>query len=241
MPNRNTTLVISLDTDWAPEWTVVKALEELADAGLAGTIFATHDYPLLRDAAGKLDVEIGLHPRISGDIEDLQYQLGALRRLHGIYPNAVSVRTHGLAQSTNLLRGFFQEGLVVDSSLNLFGLPSVSLVQTPWGMVRAPVSWSDAAYLISGGTMTSKPWMATKGLCVLNFHPIHLALNTTSWDQYCAFKEKFPDIHAVLPDQVAEFKLRSGKQGIHSIWMATLRAVRSARFRVVTMRQLGSL
>ena len=53
---------LSFDQDWAPDWALNDILERLEEVGLGGTVFITHDSPLLERMKSKANIELGWHP-----------------------------------------------------------------------------------------------------------------------------------------------------------------------------------
>ena len=92
---------ITIDIDWAPDWAIARCYEMCRDAGLPCTFFATHESDILADlrAAGPT-VEIGIHPNLIGRSNTPLDYRHALDEAMGVVPEAVSMRTHSLVQST---------------------------------------------------------------------------------------------------------------------------------------------
>jgi hypothetical protein len=100
-------------------------------------------------------------------------------------PNAKSVRSHSLTQSERLVDQFRNAGLTHIS--NLF-IPYGSGIEAKpfcvWDqMVMVPHSWQDnVALKMDIGFPDQADFMS--GLQVLDFHPIHVFLNSESMDRY---------------------------------------------------------
>ena len=100
-------------------------------------------------------------------------------------PNATAVRSHSMMQSSLLLDLFADRGLTHDC--NHFIPADAGIEQKPWriwnGLTKVPYSWEDDIHCIAGGV---NPVQACHGpgLSVVDFHPIHLFLNTEALDRY---------------------------------------------------------
>ena len=96
---------VTIDLDWAPDFAIRHAARILIEKNIKATWFITHDSPAVRelfDSAGLF--EVGIHPNfMSGTSHGATYQ-EVVAHVLGIYPPAKAVRTHGLFQSSNILR-----------------------------------------------------------------------------------------------------------------------------------------
>ncbi len=179
---------LTIDVDWAQDAILADTLQLLIDYDVSATIFATHKTPLLEGLSEK--IEVGIHPNFN----DLLMGKGGnfqkvIDDLMTHFPSAKGVRSHSLTQSSHILNYFVSIGLTYDS--NLF-LPYQNVA--PFfhfnGFVRIPYHWEDDYHYGIGRTFD------TVGLNlddhhswnILNFHPIHVFLNTENQDRYILSK-----------------------------------------------------
>lgn len=182
-------IYITIDVDWACDEVLGHTIDFLEENEMKATFFVTHDTPLLNRLRESSLFELGIHP-------NFQYLLNGTSEFHNmeevlehileIVPEAVSVRCHSLVQSSPLLDLFQSKGLKYD--VNLF-IPWESGIELRpirhWnGMLRVPYCWEDDGACISGNWITKDQLSELKGLKVINFHPIHLYLNTERLERY---------------------------------------------------------
>ncbi len=104
------------------------------------------------------------------------------------------MRTHSLVQSTPMLQFVErQTDVAVDVSLLMpfvTGLKAFQhhLLQDMRGLIRLPYFWEDDIAAIWPDWDWSSSVSESEGLCIYDFHPIHVALNMASIDQYSRLK-----------------------------------------------------
>ncbi|MCE3229976.1 MAG: hypothetical protein K0S32_4527, partial [Bacteroidetes bacterium] len=94
------------------------------------------------------------------------------------YPNATGFRSHGLVQSSNILRKAADYGLKYDSNLLLYDFEMIRPIKTFYNLVRFPYHWSDASNLLwNRENDLSELGLDFEGLKIYDFHPILIYLN----------------------------------------------------------------
>lgn len=196
-------IYLTFDTDWASDAVVSDTVDLLDSRGVAATVFVTHASPALLALTSHPRIEVGLHPNFNpllqaGATADAASILAAL---HDAYPDAVSVRSHSLFQSSTLQGLFRSRALTHD--LNMF-IPSWSGIECkPYrevnNIARLPYFWEDDVHVDALNNGHVDGWhvdalLDTSGLKVFDFHPIHVFLNTESMDRYRA---SLPDAHDI--------------------------------------------
>ncbi len=118
------------------------------------------------------------------------------------------MRTHGLHQSSALLTLAQREiGIELDASLFLPHTPRLGPMDlwTDAGrLVRVPYLWEDDAEMFRPSPVWRlAPLLALgDGLKVLDFHPIHVFLNSSSLAPYAALKERHPTFDGIRAGQI---------------------------------------
>lgn len=95
---------LTLDVDWAPDFMIDNVAERLVSQGVNATWFVTHESPAidrLRRHPGLF--ELGIHPNFSRGSTHGATPEAVLRSCLSLVPDAVSMRTHALIQSSPLL------------------------------------------------------------------------------------------------------------------------------------------
>ena len=214
--------IITLDVDWAPDFVVDEVADRLADRGVRATWFLTHEGPAVERLKSRHALfELGIHPNFlegSSQGSDPTEVLGFFRDL---VPNAVSVRSHAMVQSSRLMELYAsQTALRVDSTLFLPGWPDIHPFEHRVGgrsMVRIPFCWADDYELSSpNGAPGWAGYERMPGLKVFLFHPIHVYLNSTSPETYASLKCSFPSLREVTQKELDRF--RAGGYGVGTVF-----------------------
>jgi hypothetical protein len=184
------TFVFTVDAEWAPPEIVADVLRKFEEAGVAVTLFCT-DGP-------RLDVdprhEIALHPRITS----LEGAEAAVREIHGNYPAAKGIRSHGLVSASQFY-GFYRSlGLRYHSNVYL-GVP-VRRIATCAGIASIPIFFMDHAHLVDSPapsfSLEAMP-LAEDGIYVFVFHPVITFINGHSEEHYQLSKPSYQDPSAL--------------------------------------------
>lgn len=188
---------LTFDVDWAPDFVLRDVVSLLDRSHASATFFCTHRSPFISELASHPRIELGIHPNFfpgssQGGTEAEVWDFFSLN-----FPDAVSMRTHGLFAHGRLLVEARRRGVLVDSSLFLVdGAPAAQTMPTPHGdLRRMPFRYGDDAWVEGWGPV------ALPGPGVSMFHPIHVHLNSASPAEYASLKKSVPNLSAALPGQ----------------------------------------
>jgi len=196
-------VAITLDVDWAPDFMIDDAARVLVERGVRATWFVTHRSPAVERLAETPLFELGLHPNfLAGSTHGDSWE-AVLAHCAELVPDAVSMRTHALVQSTPLLDFVASEtGVRIDVSLYLPhapGLQPVEHASARGSLVRVPYVWEDDLEMTRASPVWSIGAMSrAAGLKVLDFHPVHVYLNSARLAGYEELKRQgsFSDLDA---------------------------------------------
>ena len=221
------TVCLTLDLDWAPDHVIEDTRQLLQQAGLPTTIFATHQSPGVTALLALPGCEPGVHPNFLSDANED----AVLSRVLTAFPAAVGVRSHELYFDSRLLPLFQRKGVRYFSNDLMFLHPGLEPYYDWSGQMRLPLFWEDDVHCLffDGRFDCAALRLDQPGLKVLNFHPVHLFLNTREIVDYRAAKP-------VLADPVAARKLRREGPGIRTLFLDVVGRLRGAE-----MRTLGAL
>jgi hypothetical protein len=219
-------LYLTIDIDWAHDTVIADTLALVASAGLAATWFVTHDTPVLADIRATPRQELGLHPNFNPLLEG---SAGSARetllRLCDVVPDATSIRSHSLVRSSRLSVLFREIGITHES--NDFLPPSVGSSLSPWidftGLIRVPIRWEDDVRLLDPTIGEPAAHLGQVTPLTVDFHPIHLFLNTTSIAEYENARAVAQD-----PAALAERRRVRGSGGSRDRLLALLEAARNS-------------
>lgn len=175
--------VITIDVDWAQDWAIAEVANNLIENNVKATWFITHDsfgirklfkYPHL--------FEVGLHPNFHPESTQGKEPEDVMMYLKRIAPSAKSVRTHGLVQSSRLLRIMREDfDILHDVSLFLPKTPNIIphemfFSRNNKGLLRFPYFWEDDEVMYSPEHCFSfrHKKYHDSGLKIFCFHPIHI-------------------------------------------------------------------
>jgi hypothetical protein len=187
---------ITLDIDWAHDDVIQYAADLLIDNNIKATWFVTHDTPKLAMLKMYSIFELGIHPNfnllLNGHTDKGANTSDVIDNLLKIIPNAKLLRSHSLTQNSNILHQAYDKGIRYD--LNTF-IPLTSKIEVrPYihtsNLIQLPHIWEDDVHYINRWDYTKVLYDLEKnqGLKILDFHPIHIFLNTSQELQYTSTK-----------------------------------------------------
>jgi len=213
---------ITLDIDWCHDEVLAYSINLLEQAGASATWFVTHNTPLLERLRANPKFELGIHPNfnflLQGDNRNGRDAEEVIDRILEIVPEAKSVRSHSMTQSSVLLDLFSEKGLCYDC--NHFIPFEAKIELRPYclwnNLIKVPYSWEDDIACIKRENILEVIRNRAEGLNVFDFHPIHIFLNTHD----LSFYESTKAIHNI-PDKL--FGVRWKKEGTR-VWLENLLA-----------------
>ncbi len=203
-------IALSFDQDWAPEWMTRALIDKCHAQSVGGTFFVTHECPTLASLATDTDWELAWHPNFlpgssHGDGVD-----AVLSTMEHLVPDAKGMRAHGFVRGTHIHSAARSRGLSWDSSDDMIGHPDPRPHEAWNGLIRFPVAWADDVHLHEAKPFELRALpLNGETLTVVDFHPVHVALNSASLDAYQAFKRSLASSNTPLTEatlqQAAEF------------------------------------
>lgn len=178
---------LTFDVDWAPDWSVRETLAVLAAADTRATFFVTHESPTITEisAAGH---EVGIHPNFQTGSTQGADPVSTVGRLLEIVPQARTLRTHGLIQGSLLLRDVLRAFPQLDYDLSLLTYRFPHSTWFGWrlggaGIRRLNYVWEDD-FAFEDEAQDWKAYEQISSVDVLDFHPIHVTLNSRTNENY---------------------------------------------------------
>lgn len=178
------------DVDWAPDFAVEYAVEILASRNVKSTWFATHESRTLHVMRAHSDLfELGIHPNFLPGSTHGSSPAEVLSHCMELVPEAASVRSHSLVQSTVLLDHIMRRGTITaDVSTFLPRHPALQACPYRRGgreLLRVPAFWGDSYEMhLPAPSWRPEALLTVPGLKVFSFHPMHLYLNSPSPETY---------------------------------------------------------
>lgn len=177
---------LTIDIDWAQDAVIADTLGLIESHGQKATWFVTHSTKMLDEIRAAGGHELGLHPNFNplldgqtGTAEDV------LRRLHDVSGGATAVRSHSLVRSSRLAAIYRKLGLTHES--NYFMPPALGSLHI-WrdysDLIQVPIRWEDDVRLLDETIGEPASHLSTLDPFVVDFHPIHIFLNTVTMKDY---------------------------------------------------------
>ena len=205
-------VLLTIDVDWSPDWMIEEVAAIFVAAGVKSTWFVTHACPALDRLRRRSDLfELGIHPNCLPGSTHGRGETAVLTHMKAIVPEAVSMRSHGLYQTSAFLilaaRAF---GIRLESNILMPGAPGIvpsDLRIDDIVMRRVPFFWADDLAMRD----PQNTWRETDdvayppGLKVFAFHPFHVVMNANSYAHYESLKRERP-LPQWTPDFVAPYR-----------------------------------
>lgn len=183
-------LFITSDIDWASDEVLDFVINLFDKHNLKCTFFATHKTTLL-DSLGA-NYEVGLHPNfnylLNGDFRYGKNYKEVIDYYYKMFPTAKSVRSHSMTQNTLILDEFARLGFTHDCN-HFIPYKNSETKLEPWkywqdDMLKVPYLWEDDIHCVYQDKWEIDLVTKISGLKVLDFHPIHIFLNTEDIERY---------------------------------------------------------
>lgn len=216
--------VLTLDIDWAPDCTIDWIARTLVARRVRATWFVTHRSAAVERLRERPDLfQLGIHPNFlagssHGDTTDAV--LGHCMRL---VPEASTLRSHALVQSTPILaRVMSQTPVITDLSLYLPYTPHLRPVEYRVGartLLRLPYFWEDDDEM----QQPEPSWrlgpllQIGPGLKVFDFHPIHVYMNAADMTPYRRLTARVPRLQDAVESDL-DGLVRTG-EGTQSLFL----------------------
>ncbi|MDQ7878768.1 hypothetical protein Q9R08_12330 [Microbacterium sp. QXD-8] len=207
---------VTVDVDWAPDWAMQRLLAALVENDIRSTWFVTHETPVLDDLRARPDlVELGIHPNFQPASSHGNTPSEVLTECLRIVPEARTMRTHCLVQSTPILQTVVdQSEIAVDSSIYLRDATDVRVSELALdrdrSIARVPYVWEDdLEFFCRQPRWDAMAFLrdrdSEREITVMDVHPIHFVLNSADVKPYQALKSSIGDTRLVTEEQVRPF------------------------------------
>lgn len=185
-------LVLTFDLDWCSDDVLEYLLLKLIKYKVPATFFITHDTKLLAKIREYDFLELGIHPNFDKNSTHGEEYKSVIDYCLKIVPEAISSRPHGLKISSNKLIYMMKKGIKIDCSIFMpyaAHLKEFDLIVNEDKILRVPYNWEDDYEFYQDKKKYS--FLDIKKLTdrILDFHPIHVYLNSNSDKQYKLYKD----------------------------------------------------
>lgn len=231
------------DVDWASE-AALKRNQTLFDRfGIPLTYFVTHESPYLASLRQKDRVTLEAHPNFMPGSSHGESLGDVVDTIRAITPGARCYRNHryyDVTDSSTLLR---DKGFTYDSNHFSFLYKSDPFVHFT-GTVRFPVFWEDGTHLYRKLDLDFKSFrdcFAAPGLTVIDTHPMHMVINSPSFEYTKKVKSKLSRAQWNDLNEVVLNAIEYEGPGIRNFVVDLLTWVRDENCTVASMADLYAL
>lgn len=187
-------VVYTMDVDWAKEEVIEYALNYFKEANVPVTTFLTHKSEVIQSALKdpKVKLQTGIHPNFftkSTHGSDFQ---SVISHCLDFKPTLPYSRSHGLMYSSNIMIELLKQNIFTDFSIvNPLGKPIKPIVFEIFNTTfkRYSFNWEDDMFFYyQNNENFFKLSNLNLDVLILNFHPIHIYLNSLNEAHYTDFK-----------------------------------------------------
>ena len=213
--NYNNQFLITLDTDWAPDFVLKEVSQLFEEAGVKSTWFITNTSASLERLRKQGELfELGIHPNFMKNSSHGAQVLDVVKHMNSLEPAAVSNRMHGLVETWEILETIVQNTKIqIDSSVFLPFAENLGPVTLKIGgreLVRIPFVCGDDYELVNHNlNWKINELKRLNGIKIINFHPIHVYLNSSSIGGYQEIKNNLNvGLNEVQEEELEKYKNR---------------------------------
>ena len=230
-------IVFTSDIDWAPEEVILDTIKIFEKFNVKCTFFCTHKSNIL-DKCDRSLFELGIHPNFNFSLIDGK----AIKAeeitddILSIFPEAKGVRSHSLVSSSGLLDIFKKKGLIYESNQFLPYNWNIKPYDCWSGLKRMPYNWEDDTHFQYGNDFDYdilKNYNSERFI-ILDFHPIHIFLNTDCQATYDNAK-----IHYHNHEKLLDYR-NENKIGVRDFLLNTLKALEKRKIKTYKMMEVIS-
>lgn len=182
---------ITFDVDWASEDALAYTYNIIENFGFSTTFFLTHESKLLLNKIKNKNINSGIHPNFLPESSQGKTPREVIDYCTNLLPEAISFRNHKYFENNDVIELLQEKGFKYDSNLCTH-LERVDPFIHRSGLIRFPIYFEDGAYLLHGNnlkfTKVKNELFDKVGLMIFNFHPMHIAINTPTFNYMRSIK-----------------------------------------------------
>ncbi len=179
-------IFLTFDVDWASDEVWNYCLKILEDHDIPATWFITHESPLINRILENENFDVGIHPNFNSLLENKNKNTAGkiIDDLRNLIPSTNILRSHSLFQSERFLDLFKEKGYtkIANAFLPLNKNQIIAPFKLWDDVIILPHCWQDNVSLKMKLNLPNVETLPQ--LIILNFHPIHVFLNTENLKRY---------------------------------------------------------
>lgn len=234
-------ICLTLDVDWASEDALRFTYNFIEKFEFKSTFFLTHKSDFLLELINKEKIHGGIHPNFELGSSHGNSYLEVIGYFENLLPNSKVFRCHKYYDSNDITELFFERGFLYDSNLCTL-LEKVDPFVHRSGLIRFPIYFEDGAYLFHNKNLNFKEVQQSifnnNGLMVINLHPMHIALNTPTFNYMRKVKDKLPrNTWNRLVDKELDHLSYNGR-GLRTFLAEVFRFIQKEKIKVMNLEEV---
>ena len=233
---------ITTDIDWASEDVLNLFFNEIEKYQFNLDIFTTHNSKVIDQRTQSSRYTLYPHPNFCENSSHGGNKQEVIDFITNFVPNAKGVRMHRYGTEGMIeyeLKDKYNYNFI--SNVVEFLSPNIKPSISPSGMVSFPIFFEDGIYLKQKMDLDfskNKHWFKTKGLKIINFHPIDFVLNSPSHDYMRKVRDSVSreEYNNLTLDTINE--LKNKKRGIHDFVVDILDFIKKNDYITLSLNQL---
>ncbi len=226
-------LLLTFDTDWAPDFVIQDTLDLLGDIP---AIFFITDEISASILNGMRTIETGIHPNFMPGSSHGTTRRQVLETVLRLVPEAKIVRAHNLCQDTTILDLYVEYGIQTDMSILQYQNPCPKPFHHWNNLLRVPYNFEDDIACMRDDIMGQSAWLDTMPILICDFHPIHIYLNTDTMERYARLRQR-GNLLSMKPSDIDPFVNRAAF-GVRTVLTSLRDKLRQGNFSVDTLAEL---
>lgn len=225
-------IFFTMDLDWCSDFVLEDTLNLFIKNNIKCTIFSTHSTQLL-NGLNENQFEISIHPNFNNLLNHGtgESSKNCIEDLLNKFPNSLGVRSHSMTQSTPLLDQFYDLGLKYESNQFVPYNWNIKPYELWNNLYRIPYNWEDDIHFLYNKSFDYSIKFNKNNFYVLDFHPIHIFLNTLNNKHYLEAKKYYKD------RKIKNF-INSQKFGVRDFLLKTISEIFERGFETGLLKEL---
>ena len=225
-------IAFTCDIDWASELVIKDTLDLFQEYKIKSTLFCTHK-SIQIDKCDRNLFEIGIHPNFNKNIIEGNGEKGfeIVKKLKDIYPEAIGVRSHSITTSGPILEIFKQNNLLYECNQFIPYSKTINPYKCWNGMSIIQYNFEDDVHFTYNNSFDFSlidEFSSSKYL-IMDFHPIHIYLNTDSEKTYQNAKPYFNS------SSLKKYK-NTKEYGVRDLLIQTFKQVMNKRYQTYHLK-----
>jgi hypothetical protein len=232
--NDHPLVVFTADQDWAPEWACEVFVSEINTNELPVHVFRTNLSPTLDKAVIDGVITHGWHPNFKADSTHGTTIGEVISTMQAINSESRTVRAHSYFESSETWDHLYAAGQIIESHGVTLLEENLQPIRMASRLIRVPVFFEDDVFMRESPDELNCELLFKRllspGLKVLDFHPIHIGLNSKSLIHYAETR--------LLLNNESLFLESVNHRGIRTVMNEMIKFIKLHNLRIISFETL---